>query len=84
MIRVGHLYHFLILILILGGGAVTFFFLSGNQYIQFLVGVITAIGYISWGMLHHGLQGDLHRKVVVEYLLIGSIAILLLLLVLRI
>lgn len=77
-----HLVHLVILVLILLGGVASFLYVAGNQPLQFLVGVITAIAYVAWGIIHHMVRGDLHKKVVVEYSLIGIIAIILLFIVL--
>ena len=70
--------HFLVLIAILGAGVLTFIVVRPNTTIQLLVGVITAVAYVLWGLIHHTIQKDLHQKIVIEYLLIGAIAIVLL------
>lgn len=73
-----HILHFLILFGILALGITSFFAAAGNSGLQFVVGVITAIAYVLWGLLHHAVAGDLHKKIVVEYVLIAAIAVLLL------
>ena len=70
--------HFLVLIAILAAGVFTFIYVRPNTTIQLLVGIITAVAYVLWGLIHHAVQKDLHQKIVVEYLLIGVIAIVLL------
>lgn len=70
--------HALVLLLILGGGVATFAYTSGDRMLQLATGVVTAVAYVMWGIIHHSLTGDLHRNIVIEYLLIGSIAIVLL------
>lgn len=59
-----------------------FFLAHGNTGLQLMIGVVTSVAYIAWGMIHHAMQGDLHRKVVIEYIFVGSIAIILLFIVL--
>lgn len=71
--------HGVVLLLILFGGAMTFWYAVGNTRLQLMAGMVTTIAYVAWGIIHHAMQGDLHRNVVVEYVLIGSIAIVLLL-----
>lgn len=71
--------HGFVLFLILGGGAFTFWYAAGNKTLQLASGIMTAIFYVAWGVIHHALQGDLHRRIVIEYTLIGAIAIVLLL-----
>ncbi len=70
--------HFLVLLGIVSIGALSFQAARGNTGLQFFIGVVTSTAYVIWGILHHALRGDLHKKVVVEYILIGAIAVLLL------
>jgi hypothetical protein len=70
--------HFLVLIAILSAGVLTFIVVRPNTTIQLLIGIITAVAYVLWGLIHHTIQKDLHQKIVIEYLLIGAIAIVLL------
>lgn len=70
--------HTLVLLCILLGGALTVWYARGNLNLQLLIGYITAAAYVAWGIIHHALKGELHRKVVIEYVLIGLIAIVLL------
>ncbi len=70
--------HVLVLLSILGLGAWVFFAVRPNVTLQLLTGVATAFAYVVWGIIHHALQKDLHQKIVVEYILIGAIAIVLL------
>jgi hypothetical protein len=70
--------HFLVLIAILALGIFTFIYVRPNTTLQLFVGIITAVTYVLWGFIHHAIKKDLHRKIMVEYLLIGTIAIVLL------
>jgi lipopolysaccharide export LptBFGC system permease protein LptF len=70
--------HFLVLIAILAAGILTFIYVRPNTTLQLFVGIVTAVAYVLWGFIHHAIQKDLHQKIVVEYLLIGVIAIVLL------
>jgi len=76
-------FHFLVLLIILITGVFMFHFVRHNTSLQLLVGIITSISYIIWGLVHHAIKRDLHRKVVVEYILIGAIAIIVLFAVVR-
>lgn len=76
-----HLFHFLILIAIIGLGVGIFFLASGNRGAQLLIGLTTSFAYVAWGLIHHAIEGDLHKKIVVEYVLMGAIAVLLFLIV---
>lgn len=70
--------HFFVLIIILAVGVFMFLGLRPNTTLQLYVGIATAVGYVLWGLVHHAVKKDLHQKIVVEYLLIGAIAIVLL------
>ena len=74
-------FHLLILFIILAGGIATFFATAGNTLAQRIVGVVTTISYVMWGILHHGIKEDLHARTVIEYVLLGCIALLLLFIV---
>lgn len=77
-----HIAHFVILLAILAGGVGTFFYVGSNTTLQLVTGIVTAVSYVAWGLIHHAIEKDLHQKVVVEYVLIGTIAIVLLVTVL--
>lgn len=77
-----HFFHFIVLVIILVSGVGMFMMAKDNNFLQLLIGVVTSMAYIAWGIIHHYLQGDIHRKVVIEYVFIGGIAITLLLIVL--
>ena len=70
--------HFLVLVAILASGIFTFIYVRPNTTLQLFVGIMTAVTYVLWGFIHHAIKKDLHRKIVIEYLLIGAIAIVLL------
>ncbi len=64
-----------ILVIILGMGITAFVNVQGNQIAQLMVGVIIAVAYALWGLVHHWTQESLHKKIVIEYVLIGAIAV---------
>ena len=76
-------FHFLILIAILVLGIATFFMVAGNPTAQLVTAIVTSVAYVAWGILHHAIDGDLHLKIVIEYALVGTIAILFLYFVMR-
>ena len=71
--------HGIVLLFILGLGMYMFYVLRGNTTAQMVVGICTAIGYVLWGIIHHMMVGNLHRKIVIEYILVGAIALVLML-----
>lgn len=80
--RRGNVTSILILLVILAIAVWGFFAAAPNIVLQLGIGVATALSYVVWGILHHAGQGDLHPKIVVEYILIGAISIVLLITVL--
>ncbi len=73
-----HILHYLVLVVILFLAVVLFFIYTGNAQTQFYVAIVTSFAYFLWGVIHHRLEGDLHPKIMVEYLLIAILAIILL------
>lgn len=73
-----HIIHYLFLTVILSLAVVFFSISAGNPPSQFKVAIITSVLYFLWGIIHHKLEGDLHPKIMVEYLLIAVLAIILL------
>lgn len=68
---------------ILAGGVAAFYYVRPNTDLQFTIGVMTSIAYVIWGIIHHALKKDLHTRIVIEYMLMGAIAIVLLATVLK-
>jgi hypothetical protein len=73
-----HIMHYLVLGIIVFGGTVAFYYAAPNTALQLTVGVITSLAYIAWGLIHHYLKKSLHKRIVVEYILMGAIAIIML------
>ncbi|MEK7073819.1 MAG: hypothetical protein AAB960_00640, partial [Patescibacteria group bacterium] len=71
-------FHTLVLFCILVGGAMTIWYAQGDSMLQLILGSITSVSYVAWGIIHHAIVGDLCHKVVIEYVLVGLIAIVLL------
>lgn len=71
----------LVLILLLGMWGVLSFRYRADW--QLLTVGLTVAGYVLWGVIHHYLEDRLRFDVVGEYLLVGLLALLLLLLTLR-
>ncbi len=52
-------------------GFLLVYFASPNRELQMLAFTITALFYVSWGILHHKINNELTVRIVVEYVLIG-------------
>lgn len=57
-------------------GAAVVYVARFDSFKQFLAIVIIVIFYLFWGIFYHLMRKHLKRKVILEYLLISSIAIL--------
>lgn len=67
-------WYFITLFLLLIGALVAFLVVAPNKSSQLLIGFITAVAYAIWGFIYHTAEKDMHPKIMVEYLLIASIA----------
>ena len=63
---------------ILVGGVGVFYYVRPNTDLQFTTGIMTSVAYVIWGIMHHTIKKDLHTRVVIEYMLMGAIAVVLL------
>lgn len=50
---------------------------------QMIAIVMTAFFYVLWGIVHHMIHHDITAKIVIEYILIGAVAVTLALLMVR-
>lgn len=75
--KIGKKIYFSPAFMILALFAVYFFsYFKGYPGKQFAVALISSFLYFYLGMLYHYCEGDLHVKIVIEYLLIALLAIL--------
>lgn len=70
-----HLLHYLPLIGILVLAAFGFVAFSYDKNFQAALVVATAVGYVTWGIVHHYLHRDLHLSVVLEYIAISFLGV---------
>jgi hypothetical protein len=74
MILKNHLGHYASLFVVFLISLV-FIILVSNTQTRVLVAVFTAFFYVSWGIFHHLIHHNLSAKIVVEYVLIGSLGL---------
>ncbi|HVZ58962.1 MAG TPA: hypothetical protein VG935_04395 [Patescibacteria group bacterium] len=48
---------------------------QGNTSLQLRYTMLAAGIYVIWGVVHHGINHTLHKKVIIEYLLMGLLGI---------
>ncbi len=77
-----HFEHYLSLLLILSFGALGAILIPAKQS-QMLIISLTTFLYIGWGIFHHYLNHDLATKIVIEYVLMGSFGMAIMLFIIR-
>lgn len=70
-----HIGYYISLIVILGFGFLFALLSSPNRGLQMIIVILTTLFYISWGIVHHLINHDLHAKIVVEYILVGILGL---------
>ena len=71
--------HYLVLLFILLTGFGAFYYFQRFPQAQIVSAFLTASFYVFWGIVHHYLEGDLHFRVVMEYLTVALLGFLILL-----
>jgi len=61
-----------------------FIFFKYDPLAQALAALVGCIYYVSWGIIHHALQERISKEIILEYLLVGTVAFFLILLALTI
>lgn len=71
-----HPLHYFTLLCILLVGLWGLFWFDYNPAIQ--LGIVISLGaaYVVWGVVHHFYHGDLHLKIIAEYVLMAILAVL--------
>ena len=78
MIDKKHIFQYIILLMILSLGLLSFIWSIGHKRLQFKIVVVTAFLYVIWGVVHHFLEKSLYSKIVVEYIAVALLAIVIL------
>lgn len=69
--------HIITLLLILVSSVWAFIHFKGLPLMQLYVVVAAVVAYIAWGVLYHFLNKRLTLKLLLEYVLVGALALLL-------
>ncbi|MCX6782511.1 MAG: hypothetical protein NTZ20_00740 [Candidatus Levybacteria bacterium] len=70
-----HIGYYISLFLIFIFSTIIMLNFSQNKQIQASIIVLTAFSYVLFGIIHHKVMHDLTSKIVIEYILIGSLGI---------
>lgn len=66
--------HYLALMAILSIGFGLFWVFNYNRQAQIGVTLVIAAFYVLWGIVHHSVKKDFHWRVILEYLVVATIA----------
>ncbi len=72
-----HISHYLILFFIFLIVFLSRLLLGFNQNLLMEIFYLATLVYAGWGIIHHMLEHDFSLKIVIEYILIGAVALLL-------
>lgn len=78
-----HFFYYLSLVIVVLFGFSLAFLMYPNLNLGFLFAIITVIFYILFGIIHHRMNHELSTKIVVEYVLIGTLGLGIIFLVLK-
>lgn len=70
-----HFRYYFSLILILGLGLLLTVSVGPNAKLQGIIIMLTIMSYILWGIIHHLLSHELTVRIVIEYVLIGTLGL---------
>ena len=73
-----HWSHYVALLAILAFGIFSFWFFRRTPQAQVFSAFLTASFYVAWGTIHHYLEGDLHLRVILEYVAVALLGFLIL------
>lgn len=68
-----HFEYYISMIVILLFGTVLAYLTIDQKQLQFLIIMLTIFFYVAWGLLHHYINHDMTAKIVIEYVLVGSL-----------
>ncbi len=70
-----HIGYYIVLFLIFGLGLLVTLMASPNSKLQIFTISLTIILYVLWGIFHHFINHELTNKIMIEYILIGSLGL---------
>lgn len=71
-----HPLHYFTLLCILLVGLWGLFWFDYNPAIQLGIVISLGVAYVVWGIVHHLYHRDLHLKIILEYVLMATLAVL--------
>lgn len=70
-----HILYYISLIIIFAVGAFLISLVSPNKQLQMGIFLLIAVFYVIWGILHHFINHEISKKIVVEYILIATLGV---------
>lgn len=78
-----HVLYYLFLTIILIFGVFLAVQFAYNKQLQMIMVMTVSLFYVGWGILHHFVHHDLSAKIVIEYVLIGSLGMTIVLFIIK-
>lgn len=69
------IFHYLSLFIVFILAFTSFRFFPFDRFMQVGIAVATSAAYIVWGIVHHAIHRDLSLSVILEYIVIGSLGL---------
>lgn len=66
--------HYLALIAFLSIGLGIFLLFNYNRQIQMGITLVMSAAYVVWGIVHHSIKKELHIRIILEYVLVATVA----------
>ena len=70
-----HIGYYLSLLIIFSVGFLLTIFVAPNLNLQKITISSTIVAYVFWGIFHHYINHELTRRIMIEYILIGSLGL---------
>ncbi len=70
--------HYLVLLFMLTFGGIALFYFQRYPQAQVISLFLTASFYVLWGIIHHYQKGDLHLRIILEYVAIAILGFIIL------
>lgn len=71
-----HLPHYISLFAIFGAGLIGFYIFLYDRSFQMAVAIALGLAYVSWGIIHHTIHGDICLQIILEYIAVSILGII--------
>ena len=72
-----HIWYYCVSFVVASVCILLLFLVQGDKNMQIVIVLGLTLFYITWGLLHHAIHHNIPLKIVIEYVLIGSLGFIL-------